>query len=281
MSNALIKSARDKLAFAWWMLGVSSVIGLPLWLLVGRVEPIGWLWIVISGALEAIYFMALTRAYSHGDLSQVYPIARGSAPLFVLLWATVFLRERPSFGGMIGILLIVSGLYLINLPSLADWKRPLLGFKNRASRWALLTGLLISAYSAVDKVGVKYFDPLIYLFLILLVGWIALSVQWLDVDRRAALIAEVAPDRSNGGSWRRASRLRRILAGMLLGNGAYALVLTALQISPVSYVSPIREVSVVIGAWIGVKFMGEAGGTLRVFAAMWVAAGIIVIAIAG
>jgi uncharacterized membrane protein len=68
---------------------------------------------------------------------------------------------------------------------------------------------------------------------------------------------------------------------MLLGNGAYALVLTALQISPVSYVSPIREVSVVIGAWIGVKFMGESGGALRVFAAMWVAAGISVIAIAG
>ena len=85
VSNALIKQARDKLAFTWWMMGTSSIVGLPLLFSVGDSDPIGWLIILISGLLEAIYFFALTRAYSHGDLSQVYPIARGSAPLFLLL----------------------------------------------------------------------------------------------------------------------------------------------------------------------------------------------------
>jgi uncharacterized membrane protein len=267
-ANSLIKLGRDKLAFTWWMLGASSVLGLPIWLLVGNVEPAGWLFVVISGVLEAVYFASLGTAYSHGDLSQVYPIARGSAPLFVVVWAALFLGERPSAHGLLGILSIVAGLYLINLPSLADWKRPLLGFKTPAARWALVTGFLISVYSAVDKVGVRYFDPLIYLYLILFVGWLVLTPQWLRADRREALIAEFD---------RRAS----IAASAFFGIAAYAFVLTALRLSPVSYVSPVREVSVVIGAWIGVRFMAERGGRVRIVASLLVALGIILIAAGG
>ena len=285
VANALIKQARDKFAFTWWMLGVSSVLGLPIWFVLSDVQPAGWPIVFISGLLEAIYFTALTRAYFHGDLSQVYPIARGSAPLFVALWAFLFLGERPSTAGLVGIFLVVTGLYVINLPSLADWKRPLLGFISPAARWALLTGLLISAYSTVDKVGVKYFDPLIYLYLILFVAWIALTPQWLMADRRVALICEVAPGesrpRSGLGGWRTLGPVARIAACALLGVGAYVLVLTALRLSPVSYVSPVREVSVVIGAWIGVRFMAEQGGALRVSASALVALGIVIIAIGG
>ena len=89
------------------------------------------------------------------------------------------------------------GLYLVNLSALSEWKRPLLGFRSPAARWALLTGLLISIYSAIDKVGMRYVDPLPYLYLFLVVTWIALAAQWLNPDRRLALRAEVA-DRSAG-----------------------------------------------------------------------------------
>jgi len=273
LSNALIKLSRDKLAFTWWMLTASVVIGFPLILFVGQPQPIGWLIVIVSGLIEAVYFITLTRAYALGDLSQVYPLARGSAPLFVLLWAFWFLGERPTPIGVGGILLVVLGLYLVNLPSLSDWRRPLLGFRSPAARWALLTGLLISIYSAVDKVGVHYFDPLSYLYVFLVVAWMALSAQWLDPDRRSALRAEMQIDK------------RKVLlsaaAVALLGGGAYALVLAALRLSPVSYVSPVRELSVVIGAWIGVRFMGEQGGRLRIFAASLVALGILVIALGG
>jgi drug/metabolite transporter (DMT)-like permease len=281
LSNALIKQARDKLAFTWWTGTTLAILGLPVWFFIGRPEPVGWLYITVSGLVEAIYFVTLTRAYALGDLSQVYPMARGSAPLFVLLWATLLLNEHPSGGGVIGILLIVGGLYLVNLPSLADWPRPLLGLRSPASRWALLTGLLISVYSSIDKVGIEYFDPLVYLYLFLLVTWLALSSQWCFPQRRAALRAEIRPPASSRGRWSRAQPPIRVVLGALLGTGAYTLVLMALRLSPVSYVSPVREVSVVVGAWIGVRFMGEKGGALRIGASILIAGGILLIALAG
>ena len=273
LSNALIKLSNDKLAFTWWMLTATVLLGWPLLIFLGQPQPIGWLLVCVSGLVEAVYFITLRRAYALGDLSQVYPIARGSAPLFVLLWALLLLGEHPSLPGVGGIFLVVCGLYLVNLPSLADWKRPLLGFRAAAARWALMTGLLISIYSAIDKVGVGYFDPLVYLYLFLLVAWLALAGQWLSPDRRAALRGELRQDSSRP--------LLRAVAVALLGSAAYALVLEALRLSPVSYVSPVRELSVVIGAWIGVRFMSEPGGRLRIFAAALVAAGIVVIAVAG
>ncbi len=269
LSNALIKLSRDKLAFTWWMLTAWAIIGFPLILFVGQPPPIGWVIVFVSGLIEAVYFITLTRAYALGDLSQVYPIARGSAPLFVLLWAMLFLGERPTLIGVGGIVIVVIGLYLVNLPALSEWKRPLLGFKSSAARWALLTGLLISIYSAIDKVGVRYFDPLPYLYLFLGVTWIVLSAQWLNPDRRVALRAELGPDTQK--------RVLRAIAVALLGSGAYGLVLAALRLSPVSYVSPVRELSVVIGAWIGVRFIGEPGGRVRLVAAALVATGILVI----
>lgn len=283
IANALLKQARDKLAFAWWMLGAFCVMALPASFFVPRVPWTGWALVALSGLLEAVYFVTLTRAYTKGDLSQVYPIARGSAPLFLLCWAAVFLGERPTPAGLSGIASIVCGLYLINLPALSDWKKPLLGFKSPAARWALITGALISAYSAVDKVGVRYFPPFVYLFLILVVCWLALTAQWLLPHRREAILLEISPLGEAPSAGRTFSRKRglTILAGAVLGTAAYFLVLAAMQLSPVSYVGPVREVSVVIGAWIGVRFMKEQGGTLRVAGSVLVSIGIILIAVGG
>ena len=92
-----------------------------------------------------------------------------------------------------------------------------------------------------------------YLYLFLVVTGIALSIQWLNSDWRVALRKELGPDVKN--------RILRAAAVALLGSGAYGLVLAALRLSPVSHVNPVRELSVVIGAWIGVRFMGEPGGS--------------------
>lgn len=285
VANALLKQARDKLAFAWWMLGAFCVMSLPAIYFIPRVGAAGWTLVIASGLLEAIYFVTLTRAYTHGDLSQVYPIARGSAPLFLLCWSTVFLGESPTPAGLAGIASIVCGLYLINLPALSEWKRPLLGFKSAATRWALLTGSLISVYSAVDKVGVRYFPPFVYLYLILLVCWIALTGQWFLSQRRTAILAEIGPSSKGAtaapGIAIARTRVATIIAASILGTAAYFLVLAAMRLSPVSYVGPVREVSVVIGAWIGVRFMKEQGGSLRVAGSILVVLGILSIAIAG
>lgn len=284
IANALLKQARDKLAFAWWMLGAFCVMALPAFFYVPHAGPAAWGIVLLSGLLEAIYFVTLTRAYTKGDLSQVYPVARGSAPLFLLCWAAVFLGERPTAAGLTGIGSIICGLYLINLPALSEWKRPLLGFRSSASRWALITGGLISAYSALDKVGVRYFPPFVYLYLILVVCWIALTSQWLLSGRRVAMMAEIGPapeDIATVALPVAGKRVATILTASILGTAAYFLVLAAMKLSPVSYVGPVREVSVVIGAWIGIRFMKEQGGSMRVAGSVLVTIGIILIAIGG
>jgi drug/metabolite transporter (DMT)-like permease len=275
--NALLKQARDKLAFTWWMLGASSLLGIPLLAAGFPDEAAGWTFVGVSGLLEAVYFVVLSRAYTHGDLSQVYPIARGSAPLFILAWAGLFLDERPSAAGICGVLTIVLGLYLINLPSLGEWTRPLSGFRQPAARWALLTGVLISAYATVDKLGVKHVEPAAYVVLILAVAWLALAAQWLHPNRRRALLDEVS--RSRGTTARRIQM--RIVLCAVFGVAAYLLVLFALRISPVGYIGAAREVSVVIAAWMGVKFFAEKGGPVRIVASALVVSGILLIAWGG
>jgi drug/metabolite transporter (DMT)-like permease len=276
--NVFMKAARDKLAFIWWVLGVSSVLGAPLLLFTALPHDAqGWGLVVASGFLESIYFVALSRAYSYGDLSQVYPIARGSAPLFILAWAGMFLRERPSAAGVCGVLTIVSGLYLINLPSLRDWKRPLSGFKDRALWWSLVTGVLISAYATVDKVGVKYVEPRAYVVLILAVAWAVLALQWFDAGRRRAVLDEIRRDEKSTA--RRACLY--VVLGALFGTVAYLLVLLALQLSPVGYIGAVREFSVVIGAWMGVRFLNERRGTVRIAASALIVVGILLITFAG
>jgi drug/metabolite transporter (DMT)-like permease len=275
LANLLMKQSRDKLAFTWWFLGATSVLAFPTLFMIPHAPAVGWRYILISGCLEVIYFIALTRAYTTGDLSVVYPIARGSAPLFLLFWAIVFLKERPSWVGISGILSIVIGLYFINLPSISAWSRPLHTFRSAASRWALVTGLLISTYTAIDKVGVQYFPPFVYLYLILVVGWLFLSIQWLMPDRRFYLVEEI---RKKEGE---RSRFLSIVSAAVFGTGGYFLVLLAMRLSPVSYVGPVREVSVVVGSLIGVRYLGEQGGSLRIIASVMIALGIALIAIFG
>jgi drug/metabolite transporter (DMT)-like permease len=276
-ANAFLKQGRDKLAYTWWMLCASSVLGLPLLLAGLPRDSHGWILVIASGLLEAIYFVALSRAYSLGDLSQVYPLARGSAPLFIVAWAAIFLGERPSVLGVCGVLTIVLGLYLINLPSLAAWARPLSGTNPAAQRWAIVTGLLISAYATVDKVGVQHVAPAAYLVLILAVAWLALAGQWFNAFRRRALIDEIARTQDSPATWRRL----RIVLGAVFGLCAYFLVLLALQLGPVGYIGAVREISVVVGAWIGIRFFGEPAGPVRLVASALVFLGILLIAVAG
>ncbi|HBE29035.1 MAG TPA: hypothetical protein DDW25_09125, partial [Ktedonobacter sp.] len=108
--NLLVKNARQKQVFTWWALAVGAVFFAPL-LLLTRVFPIQvWPLVICSGLVEAVYYITLTRAYEHGDFSLVYPMARGTAPAFLVLWAVLFLGERPRPAGFAGLTLLVLGL---------------------------------------------------------------------------------------------------------------------------------------------------------------------------
>ena len=284
VSQALIKGAKDSASFSWLLLGTTALLGAPSLLLLGGVPPVAWAIVVASGIAEAAYFRTLSEAYSRGELSSVYPVARGSAPLFTLIWSAAFLGERPSAIGLGGIVVVVAGIYLSRLERLSDWSRPLAGPRGGAARraapWALATGLLISAYTTIDKTGVRYFEPVVYLYLVLTVAFVAQAPLMLSPTRRAAVALELG--RSEAGHWRPDARsCLRLVGATALAFAAYTLVLGALRLSPASYVAPVREFSVVIGAWIGVRFMGEKGGALRIAGAVLVAAGILAIALGG
>jgi len=269
-AHVALKGGKDKLAFAWWQLLVIMVFYSPVLLTAKWAGPPAiWIIVIASGLAEAAYFYATSRAYTLGDLSVTYPLARGSAPLFIALWAALFLREQPSALGYAGIAAIAAGLSLVNLPKLADIARPLRGLAQPASRWALIAGVCISVYSTLDKVGVQFIPPLLYIYLVLIVTWLALTPGWWLTRRTNVLAAE----------WR-ANKWSASLAGVAVV-GAYTLVLMAMQRSPVSYVGSVREMSVVLTAWVGSAFLGEGKTGLRVTASALVVAGIMLIALGG
>ena len=263
------KRAQDRTAFAWWMLVWACVLFAPA-LFVARpaVPALAWGIMAASAVFEAVYFFSIARAYRLGDLSLVYPLARGSSPLFLLLWTSLFLKDRLSPGGVAGIALIAAGLYVINLPRLGAWLGPLRSLAQPAPRAALLAGLFISLYTFADRFGVQLLDPLVYTYLVLWITLLFLTPLTLRRVGWPGLRAEL-----------RSSRLGSVLAGITT-MVAYTMVLFAIRAgTPASYASAVREVSVVLSSLIGVVWLREQASRVRVFGAVCVVAGISLIAL--
>jgi len=218
-------------------------------------------------ALEAVYFILLSNAYSDHDFSLVYPIARGTAPAFLMLWSVLFLREKLMPGGIVGVGMIVCGMVIIGATSL---------IQNRGSRLhtrgvivALAVALLISLYTLIDGTAVKMGPPLPYaltMFMFVPVLTTTYNVRRFGWKHFAA-------------GWN-GPRLPLILAA-ILGVVAYLLALIAYTFAPLSYSGAIREVSVVIGAFLGWQFLQEKMGGTRVLGSLIIFVGILVIAILG
>jgi drug/metabolite transporter (DMT)-like permease len=241
---------------------------LPLgaWLLLTQpVEPAGWAVVTLSAGLEALYYWTLSQAYRYGDLSLVYPLARGSAPILVPLLAAIFLGERLSAVAAGGIGLVVVGIVAINLPSLA-WSGPhgLVATAGQlGTRYALLTGLVIATYSSLDKHGVALVPPLLYGYLLFVGLTLALvplvRPQWDGVKREWA-----------------AHRASIAVVG-LLTPASYGLVLFALTLAPVSYVAAAREISVVLAAVLGAVVLHERYGRQRLLGSVAITAGLVLL----
>jgi drug/metabolite transporter (DMT)-like permease len=219
--------------------------------------------VAVSAVLESAYVLALTSAYAAGDMSLVYPVARGSGSVLVPPLAVLLLGERVSWQGVSGIGLVVVGIFLSH-GALTGWAaarahRPALG-------WALLTGLLIASYSLVNKVGVSLVPVPLYAFLVFLADAVIVrAVQW---RMRAAPV------------FRREAPWGRMAAVGALMMGAYLAVLVAMAHAPVSYVVAAREVSVVVAALIGVLLLHERHSLVRVVGAVVIFGGLCAIALA-
>jgi drug/metabolite transporter (DMT)-like permease len=218
------------------------------WWLVGRPEVPAEAFLVatVSGVIEAIYFILLSAAYRRGDLSVVYPVARGSATLLAVLLGVVVLGERLGLPGVIGVGALLVGFGLLQRP----WRflrRGRGGSFDPAIGFALATGVAIAGYSAVDRIGSRLTAPWIYAGILWVTGAIAL-VAW----------AFVRPGRNNPD--RPPINYARAGLGGVLTVSTYMLVLFALSIAPLTAVAPLRESAIVLASGWGALRLGEAEG---------------------
>jgi len=266
--NLLVKRAKEKQVFIWCSLIVGTIIFSPLLVTSPLLLVTTWPYLISSALVEAIYYITLIRAYENGDFSLVYPTARGAAPAFLLIWATFFLGERPRFFGLIGIALLVFGLIIVG--GKTWWTlRKTSGFSKSALALALGVACCISIYTAIDGAAVRHVSPLPYTVLV-----IALAALFIT----PAVVKRYGNDAITN-EWR-ANWLRITLVGLftLL---AYMLALKAYTIARVSYAGSVREISVVFAAFVGWRWLGESFGAIRLVGAMFIFAGILVIAFAG
>ena len=265
--NLVLKQAKDKYAFTWWMLITGGVLALGLLFFTGLPPQKMWGYAFLSILTEATYFIILSYAYHDNEFSLVYPVARGAAPAFLALWSFLFLGERVTGGGAIGLLMIIAGLMVIGLSALIQARVSYLHVKGIAV--ALTIALLISIYTAIDGTAVKHGSAIPYVmtmftlvplpvtpFVLRQYGWPQLKEIW---NAQAFLLALIG----------------------FLGVSAYLLAVAAYSIAPLSYSGAIREVSVVIGAFAGWRFLGEKMGGMRVVGAIIIFMGILIIAIFG
>lgn len=273
--NVILKTSGDPLKTSGRAMVAGVGVGLPLavvaYVAVGSpsVPPQALGLAVASGLVEVAYFVLLSAAYRRGDLSVVYPIARGTAPLFAVTFGVVILGERLSQLGALGVLALAAGILVLQRP----W-RALRGGRgrgtDRAVLFALATGVSIAAYSAIDSVGARLVAPWLFAALLFPVGAVGLVLWIRFVDR-----AEV----DGGAPWPRAA-----LAGSLSLAG-YLLILFAYSIAPLTIVAPLRESAVVLGSGWGSFRLGEASGRTdglrRIAGAALVLAGALLVGLEG
>lgn len=257
--NVLLKTAGDPLRAAAVGMATAAAVVCPTalvwWLAVGRPAiPTQTLVLsVVSGVLEAIYFAFLAAAYRRGDLSLVYPLARGSAPLLAVAIGVVLLGERLGPVGYLGVGALLVGLLSLQRP----WRYLRASGREGggAAGFAVLTGIAIASYSAVDRVGVRGTEPLLYAGLI----WASCAIfLWAYVwfyrrqvaGRVASGTAGPAPDA--GFSNRRAG------IGGLITLGAYLMILVAFTVAPLTAVAPLRESAIVLASGWGSFRLREA-----------------------
>ena len=242
--NVLVKVSGDPIATfrrASYMAAVVATLSIgPAWLLLGKpyLSPASAGLCLVSSLLETTYLWLLSTAYRRGELSAVYPIARGSAPLLSVTVGLVLLGERLAAPQLAGVALLLAGILSVTLSQT----------RGRATLPALLTGVAIAAYTSVDRVGVRLATPWLYAWLLFTLMAIELPLtMW--IASRLGLYRQPADLRLP--TWGQAT-----VIGLFFWAG-YFLVLWALSLAPLAVVAPVREIAIVAVAVWGVWRLGE------------------------
>lgn len=266
--NFLSKQANGKTPFIWLMYVVSVIIYLPFvtWQIITTHAAITWPLIgigVVSAALRIVYFLILQAGYRKGDLSVVYPLARGSGPVFATAGAILFMREVPTIYSFCGLVLIIAGVLIITR---LKFTTGLSAKLKTGLIYGIATGFFIGCYTVWDKfaVSVNHLPPLQLIFISNLFGAIVLAPS--SLTKKEEIKTELKLHTTH------------IIAIAILSPFSYILVLMAMQTTPVLYVAPARELSILFGVFMGGKMMNEEDTKRRMFASAFILLGIICLA---
>jgi drug/metabolite transporter (DMT)-like permease len=259
--NATIKRGLDPLATTVLISIGASIVSALFLPVVGLPAMAAWPWCIASVLIHLVYFAALIESYRAGDMGQVYPIARGSAPLMTATATTVFIGERLGLLGWCGISLLVAGVMLLSLRGVRELAR----LDRRAVGFALFTAVTICAYSVVDGIGARLAGSANAYSALLFAGIGPVMASYALARRGRDVIAAMARHWGIG------------LAGGALQLGSYGIAIWAMTVAPIAIVAALRETSVLFGAAIAVIFLKEPLQPSRVGAALMIVAGLTLI----
>jgi len=262
--NFAAKKASGNFYAVYLGLVMSCIVAVPALFLVSPSEFYkagAYPYVLASGALNAFYFFILAKSYEHGDISLVFPIARGTGIAGTVMLAYLLLGERTSPIGIAGILAICAGIILTGYQHLRT------GVFHKGLMYALLVGSTTVSYSIIDKLGVGIMNPVAYAFGFTAVATLLLTPYVVIFKRR-----ELAD------AWKR-YRIHGFIVGV--GSlGTYMLILFIFRIAKVSYVVALRELAVVFGSLLGFRFLGEKPTGVKIAGIGLIVLGVIVIKMA-
>jgi drug/metabolite transporter (DMT)-like permease len=251
--NLLLADARDTQAFAAVALVVSVVAGAPFAIVFWRFDSGAWPFLAAGSLLQLVYFALLAVAYTHAELSVVYPVARGLAPVFVLIGSVVLVGASTTSIQVAGVLLVASGVLLVRGAR-----------RGRGALLAVAIACVIATYTVVDKHGVVHASSVAYLELMCIFTGGVYAAFIAGTRGVAVLRAEV--------------NLRSVVAGVATFV-AYALVLAALQLASAASVAAVRESSVLVATALAAIVLRERVTVWRAAGAVVVVAGIVLLAL--
>jgi drug/metabolite transporter (DMT)-like permease len=254
--NALIKAGNDKVVMQCLVMFFAGLPTIPFLLFLPLPAAASWPFLVLSLAVHVVYYVTLVNAYRYGALSQVYPIARGAAPLMIAVGAWAFAGEAMGIVEWAGVIIASAGIMSLAAPGglARDEEMEAIGF-------ALATAITIALYSLADGIGVRRSEnALSYIAWLLALDAfpVLFAALWL---RRGTIAASFRP------------HLKWAAAGGLLSALGYGIVIWAMGRAPLAHVSALRETSVILAAVIGSTLLGEPFGRRRILAAALVAGG--------
>ncbi len=265
--NAILKSdSSDRLVTFGVIMTTGTVMGVCVVPFVPMIHPEAWKYLALSVGIHVLYYIFLLKAYSYGDLSHTYPIARGLGPLLVALVSGRMLGEHLRAQDIVGVVLLSLGLVALAMPLRNAVPRP--GSRHGlATLFAVLTGFTIAGYIVSDGLGVRAAGPglehrISYIawlavlegpWLLVLAFWLRPASAWIHVKR----------------TWYRG------VMGGVIANIGYGIAIYALALGPMAHVAALRETSVLFGALIGTLLLGEPFGRRRIMAAAVIVVGLV------